>query len=97
MDEPPKLTLVTSVQRAVHLMEALASYPNGAPAKRLARQTGIHLSTTYHLLRTLIHEGYVKKLGNGLFVLGDSLIVLGAIATLVSAIRDRAEFKGGVR
>ncbi|GAA2630054.1 IclR family transcriptional regulator C-terminal domain-containing protein [Actinomadura fulvescens] len=49
----------------------MASHPNGAPAKQLAREAGLPLATTYHLLRTLAHEGYAMRLSDGVWVLGD--------------------------
>ena len=73
MDEARKPTLIASVQRALHLMEAVAAHPNGAPAKLLAREAGLPLATAYHLLRTLAHEGYVSRLADGVWVLGDRL------------------------
>lgn len=63
-------TLITSVRRALRLLEAVGEYERGAPAKQLARHTGMPLPTTYHLLRTLLHEGYVTKLDDGGYVLG---------------------------
>ncbi|MGI5262060.1 IclR family transcriptional regulator [Streptomyces angustmyceticus] len=71
-------TLITSVQRAFRLMEAVGAHEGGAPAKQLARETGLPLATTYHLLRTLTHDGYVRKLADGGFVLGDRLETLHA-------------------
>src|SRR4051812_8251935 len=78
MDETRKPTLIASVQRALHLMEAVASHPNGAPAKQLAREARLPLATTYHLLRTLAHEGYARRLSDGVWVLGDRLESLHA-------------------
>ena len=69
-------TLITSVQRAFRLLEAVSAHENGAPAKQLARETGLPLATAYHLLRTLVHDGYVRKLDDGGFVLGDKLQTL---------------------
>lgn len=66
-------TLISSVQRALHLLEAAAGHEDGASAKRLARETGLPLGTTYHLLRTLVHEGYLRRRADGGFVLGDAL------------------------
>lgn len=54
------MTLIGSVQRAMRLLEAVAGHECGAPAKQLARETGLALPTTYHLLRTLVHEGYLR-------------------------------------
>ncbi|MGW8762067.1 IclR family transcriptional regulator [Streptomyces sp. NPDC055815] len=68
-------TLIGSVQRALRLLEAVASHAEGAPAKQLARETGLPLPTTYHLLRTLTHEGYLLR-DKGVFVLGDAAVRL---------------------
>ncbi|MFD9124495.1 IclR family transcriptional regulator [Kitasatospora sp. NPDC059571] len=54
-------TLITSVQRALRLLEEVGRYRYGATAKQLARATGLALGTTYHLLRTLAHEGYLVR------------------------------------
>ncbi|WP_405999605.1 IclR family transcriptional regulator [Streptomyces sp. NBC_00829] len=71
-------TLITSVQRAFRLMEAVGAHEAGAPAKQLAREAGLPLATTYHLLRTLVHDGYLRKLDDGGFVIGDKLHLLHA-------------------
>lgn len=64
-------TLIGSVQRAMRLLEAVAAHDDGAPAKQLAREAGLALPTAYHLLRTLTHEGYLRK-ENGVFFFGDA-------------------------
>jgi DNA-binding IclR family transcriptional regulator len=69
-------TLITSVQRAFRLMEAVGAHEGGAPAKQLAREAGLPLATTYHLLRTLAHDGYLRKLDDGGYVIGDKLHLL---------------------
>ncbi|MFI5961107.1 IclR family transcriptional regulator [Streptomyces asoensis] len=83
-------TLITSVQRAFRLLEAASAHQNGAPAKQLARETGLPLATTYHLLRTLVNDGYLHKLPDGGFVLGDRLQTLhtaGRAQALLSRVR----------
>ncbi|MGW2013427.1 hypothetical protein [Streptomyces sp. NPDC001927] len=45
-----KPTLIGSVRRALLLLEIVA--------KRVSRTAGLPLDTTYHLLRTLVHDGY---------------------------------------
>jgi IclR family acetate operon transcriptional repressor len=83
-------TLITSVQRAFRLLEAASAHENGAPAKQLARETGLPLATAYHLLRTLVHDGYLRKLGDGGFVLGDRMQTLqttGRAQALLSRVR----------
>jgi DNA-binding IclR family transcriptional regulator len=69
-------TLIASVQRAFRLMEAVGAHEGGAPAKQLAREVALPLATTYHLLRTLVHDGYIRKLDDGGFVIGDKLHLL---------------------
>ncbi|MEH0421571.1 IclR family transcriptional regulator [Streptomyces sp. B21-083] len=83
-------TLITSVQRAFRLLEAVGAHENGAPAKQLARETELPLATAYHLLRTLVHDGYLRKLSDGGFILGDkvrSLQVTGGGQALLSRVR----------
>ncbi|MBD0745832.1 transcriptional regulator [Streptomyces sp. CBMA152] len=52
-------------------MEAVGAHMDGAPAKQLAREAGLPLPTAYHLLRTLTHEGYLRR-ENGVFVFGEA-------------------------
>ncbi|MBI1351103.1 MAG: helix-turn-helix domain-containing protein [Actinomycetales bacterium] len=66
-------TLIQSVQRALRLIEAVSALDGRAQAKELARSVDLSLSTTYHLLRTLTHEGYLRRLDDGSYVLGPTL------------------------
>ncbi|MCD9877019.1 helix-turn-helix domain-containing protein [Streptomyces sp. NR30] len=61
----------------MHLLECVAGHEHGAPAKQLARETGLALPTAYHLLRTLVHEGYLRR-DKGLFFLGDAAVRLSS-------------------
>ncbi|MDT7842614.1 helix-turn-helix domain-containing protein [Streptomyces justiciae] len=70
-EQTPSTTLIGSVQRAMRLLESVAGHEHGAPAKQLARETGLALPTAYHLLRTLVHEGYLRR-DKGLFFLGEA-------------------------
>lgn len=63
-------TLIGSVVRALTLLEVVAEQGRPVQAKALARLTGIPLPTTYHLLRTLVHEGYLVRAAEG-YVVGD--------------------------
>ncbi|WP_405536358.1 helix-turn-helix domain-containing protein [Streptomyces sp. NBC_00075] len=73
----PTATLIGSVQRAMRLLESVAAHEHGAPAKQLARETGLALPTAYHLLRTLVFEGYLRR-EKGLFFLGEAAEQLGS-------------------
>ncbi len=78
-EQPNSATLIGSVQRAMRLLECVAEHEYGAPAKQLARETGLALPTAYHLLRTLVHEGYLHR-DKGLFFLGDAAVRLSSSA-----------------
>ncbi|MFF3696520.1 IclR family transcriptional regulator [Streptomyces sp. NPDC002221] len=83
-------TLIGSVQRALRLLEAVGSHRDGAPAKQLAREAGLPLPTAYHLLRTLTHEGYLRR-EHGVFVFGPAVERLahgGALQNRRSKIAD---------
>lgn len=73
-------TLIRSVSRALSLLDAVGSAARPVPAKSLARQTGVPLPTAYHLLRTLVHEGYLRRTEAG-YVLGDRADALAGRAT----------------
>ncbi|MGW4730078.1 IclR family transcriptional regulator [Streptomyces shenzhenensis] len=74
-EQPHSVTLIGSVQRAMRLLECVAGHEHGAPAKQLARETGLALPTAYHLLRTLVHEGYLRR-EKGLLFLGEAAVRL---------------------
>ncbi|MCK2026807.1 MULTISPECIES: IclR family transcriptional regulator [Microbacterium] len=62
-------TLIGSVQRALRLVDIVANSPRPLPPKMLAAITGLTPGTTYNLVRTLVHEGYLSAEPDGL-VLG---------------------------
>jgi len=72
-------TLISSVQRALHLLDAVARRDRPVSAKALAREAGVALPTAYHLLRTLVHEGYLERLDGG-YVVGSRVGGLGRLA-----------------
>lgn len=94
-------TLIGSVQRALRLIDIVANSPRPLPAKMLAAITGLTPGTTYNLVRTLVHEGYLNVEPDGL-VLGarfpafqqqvDSRGVF--LARVRAALRDVTEVVG---
>lgn len=68
-------TLIQSVSRALNLLDAVGESPRPMTAKSLARQTRLPMPTAYHLLRTLVHEGYLAREQEG-YVLGDRAMSL---------------------
>jgi DNA-binding IclR family transcriptional regulator len=63
---------VQSVSRAVRLLETVGREP-GLPVKAVARKCGLNISTSYHLMRTLAYEGYLVRLPDGTYVIGESI------------------------
>ena len=84
MGERP--TLIQSVQRALRLIEVIAEHDGRALAKEIARAADLPLPTTYHLLRTCAHEGWLQRLDDGSYVLGHRIDV----------VRDRGTAARGV-
>jgi DNA-binding IclR family transcriptional regulator len=82
-------TLIQSVQRALRLVEAVGACDGRAQAKELARAVGLTLSTTYHLLRTLTHEGYLRRLDDGSYVLGPAFAQVSS-QNRMAAVLSRA-------
>src|SRR5690606_209029 len=62
-------TLLGSIQRAITLVDMVANAPRPLPVKALASSAGLSLGTTYNIVRTLVHEGYLAREPDGL-VLG---------------------------
>jgi IclR family acetate operon transcriptional repressor len=73
----PKHDRLQSVRRALSMLEALATRPTGATPKELSQDLGLHLSTSYRLLKTLVAGGYaVHSTSDGLFRLGPRVAYL---------------------
>ncbi|MEU5219689.1 IclR family transcriptional regulator C-terminal domain-containing protein [Streptomyces sp. NPDC020807] len=89
-------TLIESVRRALRLLDAIVEDDRGPTAKHLARRTGIPLATTYHLLRTLTHEGYLQREG-GVYAIGSAAARLGAAASRQSRPADMADWLAALR
>jgi DNA-binding IclR family transcriptional regulator len=53
--------VLQSATRTLSVLDALGRHPDGATAKALSADLGLHLSTTYHLLNTLLAAGYVVQ------------------------------------
>jgi IclR family acetate operon transcriptional repressor len=79
-------TLIQSVQRALRLIEVIAEHGGRAPAKEIARAAGLPLGTTYHLLRTCAHEGWLQRLDDGSYVLGHRIDVVRESGTAARGV-----------
>lgn len=64
-----------TVERALRVLERVASFPRPASLTEIANSAGLHPSTTYRLLGTLVQTGYVTRDSRtGLYRLGLKLL-----------------------
>ncbi len=82
-------TLISSVQRALKLVDIVANAARPLPVKAVARVSGLSLGTTYNITRTLVHEGYLATEPDGL--------VLGPRFPSLRTVDDEGVFLARVR
>ncbi len=70
-------TFIKSVRRALRLLDVVGDADRPLSAKSLARAAALPLPTVYHLVRTLVHEGYLRRIEGG-YVLGDRIAALSS-------------------
>jgi IclR family KDG regulon transcriptional repressor len=79
--------LVPSVEKALHILEFLASQRNGYTTSELSRKFEIPISTMNNLLYTLVHCGYLQRTEKGLFRV--TMKLLGEAAKLLESTELR--------
>lgn len=100
--EPGPKDLLTTVERALEALETMADSPVPVPAKAVAQRLGISLGTSYRVLHTLEHSGYVVRLGHGCFgfsgksasltrLFQDGLDVVGAFRPALKRLAEETE------
>jgi len=90
------LTLIQSLQRGLRLVEVVVDR-GPMTARALSDAIGIGLPTTYHLLRTLVHEDYLVRLTDGLYSLGPQLQSAAEREKDASAVRVLREVMSELR
>ena len=71
---------VQSLDRALSLLEHLADAGGSLRLAELERTTGLPLPTIHRLLKSLVHNGYVRQDTSRRYTLGPRLIRLGEVA-----------------
>jgi DNA-binding IclR family transcriptional regulator len=69
---PAPPDLVQSVTRAMRLMEIIGAEP-GLTVKQMARRLDMNAATAYHLIRTLVYEGYLLRDDLGNYTMGPAV------------------------
>ncbi len=81
-----------SLGRAVDLLQACASRPDGTSASELARVTGLPRSTVARTLRTLADDGFVEEAKDGAgWMLGYELVRLARAADPYRRVVEAAQ------
>lgn len=70
-------TTIQSVDRAMHVLRALAGMQRGGSALEIAAATGLDRTTVHRLVRTLIAAGMVESAG-ATYRIGPACLLLGA-------------------
>lgn len=83
---------IQSVDRAVTLLEALAEAGGEATLTHIAERAGLNISTSHHLLSTLVSRGYVAKVpGRRSYALGPRIHFLGDACMREISLPQRAQ------
>jgi IclR family transcriptional regulator, KDG regulon repressor len=62
MDDEPRGGGVQSIGRAFAILEEIARSRDGISLAELSKRVGLHNSTTFHLVKTMVTLGYVRQL-----------------------------------
>lgn len=68
------------IDRLTQLLDALSRYEDPVTLKILSAETGLHTSTAFRILMSLIENGFVERIGDG-YHLGPKLVALGRRAS----------------
>jgi DNA-binding IclR family transcriptional regulator len=74
-------TRIQSLERAFAILEEIARNRDGISLAELSKRVGLHSSTTFHLVRTMVALGYVRQLKDSKrYRVGRRLFALAATA-----------------
>lgn len=83
---------IQSVDRAITLLETIADAGGEATLTEIAGRAELNISTSHHLLATLVHRGYVTKVpGRRSYALGGRILELGYASLRRIGLPQRAE------
>jgi IclR family acetate operon transcriptional repressor len=82
---------IQSIERAVAILEVVASDPGGITLAEISAQLGLHNSTVFHLIKTLATLGIVEQFpGTKQYRVGSRLFMLAAGALNENAMLTQA-------
>jgi DNA-binding IclR family transcriptional regulator len=86
----PHRSSIQVIDRLSDLLDALARYQGPVSLKILSAETGLHSSTAFRILNSLVDNGFVMRDSNGKYLLGNKLLRLGSRVQAKSDIREIA-------
>ena len=101
--EVNKIGGVQSIGRAFAILEEVARNRDGIGLAELSKRVGLHNSTTFHLVKTMVSLGYVRQLreskryriGRPLFALAASALDEIEMVSLATPILENLSIKSG--
>jgi IclR family transcriptional regulator, KDG regulon repressor len=93
---------VQSLERAFGLLEAIAQARQGIGLAELSKKVGLHNSTTFHLVKTMVALGYIRQDKDKRYRIGRSLFALAAgsldevelVSLAIPVLEDLTEVTG---
>ncbi|HEY9539161.1 MAG TPA: IclR family transcriptional regulator [Kiloniellaceae bacterium] len=88
---------IQSLERAAALLEAVARRPEGSGLAELSTAVGLHTSTAFHLIRTLVQLGFLTqdaeskryRIGSRIFTLAAGALEENALLSLATPVLER--------
>lgn len=73
----PVKSAIQVIDRMSSLLDAVARYPEPVSLKILAAETGLHTSTAFRILDSMVDNGFIERDAGGKYRLGQKLARLG--------------------
>jgi len=86
----PQKNSIQVLNRMSSLLDAVARYPEPVSLKVLAAETGLHSSTAFRILDSMLSNGFVERDAGGKYQLGRKLLSLGSRVRSQSDVRQIA-------
>ena len=84
-------TPIQVIDRMSSLLDAVARYPEPVSLKILAAETGLHSSTAFRILDSMVDNGFVERDATRKYQLGRKLLRLGSRVHAQSDLRQTAQ------
>ena len=85
------MSSIQVIDRMAKLLDAIAAYDDSASLKYLSADTGLHPSTAYRILSSLIENNFVTRNNAGEYHLGRKLMELGYRVNIRQDLRQEAQ------